>query len=247
MSLEIRGEPSLIFQQNNKIVMKAIVRITLANGCFHEDVGIGVSVLSDPSDAIRMAAKAAVSDSIKRTLQHFGPALGSCLRDKEWVSSDLTPAVQASRGSASKSKHHASDDTAKRPRYDQTMRKEVPRQMGQHSSSSMVPMISLAMNNTSATTTTTSAAAGTVSTFQSPPLEPKVVQAKQNPVAGGNGAPSMNLNENDISYSNPVSSNMHHTPPSLTTSQTSSGSLQKSQQVEMRSHGANVVGELDDD
>ena len=69
--------------------MKAIVRVTLANGCYHEDVGIGSSTLPDPVEAVKVASKGCVSDSIKRTLQHFGPALGSCLRDKEWVSTDL--------------------------------------------------------------------------------------------------------------------------------------------------------------
>ena len=54
------------------------------NGCFHEDVGVSSSNLSDPIEAIKVATKASVSDGIKRALQHFGPALGSCLRDKRY-------------------------------------------------------------------------------------------------------------------------------------------------------------------
>jgi DNA recombination protein Rad52 len=93
LSIEIRGEPSVLFQGNvngkTSVCMKAIVRVTLANGCFHEDVGVSSSCLGDPTDAVKMASKACVSDGIKRALQHFGPALGSCLRDKEFVSQDL--------------------------------------------------------------------------------------------------------------------------------------------------------------
>lgn len=122
MGMEIKAEPSILHQQGNKIVMRSIVRITLVNGCYHEDVGIGISMLSDQAEAIRMASKASVSDAIKRTLQHFGPALGSCLRDKDWVTTDLVPAVAASRGTNSmyKTRSQTSNENTKRGRYHET-------------------------------------------------------------------------------------------------------------------------------
>jgi DNA recombination protein Rad52 len=101
--IEVIKEPSILFQMNNnnKLAMKAVVRITLANGCYHEDVGVGVSTMSDQFEGAKMAAKAAISDGIKRALQHFGPALGSCLRDKEWVNHDIK-AAGASRNTPSR-------------------------------------------------------------------------------------------------------------------------------------------------
>jgi DNA recombination protein Rad52 len=94
LSLEIKSMPTLMHQQNGKTAMRAVVRATLSNGCFHEDIGVGLSTLPDVAEAMRMAAKAAVSDSIKRTLQHFGPALGSCLKDKDF-SADMCATKRA--------------------------------------------------------------------------------------------------------------------------------------------------------
>ncbi len=118
-SIEVRGEPTVLFQSANKLCMKALVRITLANGCFHEDVGVASSNLSDPVEAAKLATKACVSDGIKRVLQHFGPALGSCLRDKDYVARDLMPETKRARQlqpprvspmAAASSRHYAMTD-----------------------------------------------------------------------------------------------------------------------------------------
>ncbi|KAH9251703.1 hypothetical protein BASA81_010373 [Batrachochytrium salamandrivorans] len=93
LSIEVKSEPQVLFQSSSNgkssVCMKAVIRVTLANGCFHEDVGVSASNVGDPIEAVKIASKACVSDGIKRALQHLGPALGSCLRDKDFVSHDL--------------------------------------------------------------------------------------------------------------------------------------------------------------
>ncbi len=101
LSIEVRSEPTVLVQSTaaggkSSVCMKAVVRVTLSNGCFHEDVGVSSSTMGDAVEAAKMAAKACVSDGIKRALQHLGPALGSCLKDKEFVS-HLATQPQAKR------------------------------------------------------------------------------------------------------------------------------------------------------
>ena len=62
----------------------AIVRITLKDGCHHEDVGYGEGLKQNGRGAaIEMAKKSAVTDAMKRCLRLFGNALGNSIYDKE--------------------------------------------------------------------------------------------------------------------------------------------------------------------
>lgn len=90
-SIEVKSEPQVCFrvEGKNSLVMKCIIRVTLQNGCFHEDVGVHISHMNDTAESVRMSTKSCVSDGIKRALQHFGPALGSCLRDKDYTNDHL--------------------------------------------------------------------------------------------------------------------------------------------------------------
>jgi len=60
----------------------AIVRVTLKDGTFHEDVGYGIGENPKRGLAIEKAKKEAISDARKRALRLFGDALGNCLYDK---------------------------------------------------------------------------------------------------------------------------------------------------------------------
>ena len=60
----------------------AVVRVTLKDGTFHEDVGYGNAENPKRGPAIDKAKKEAVSDARKRALRLFGDALGNCLYDK---------------------------------------------------------------------------------------------------------------------------------------------------------------------
>ncbi|KAF2352905.1 DNA repair protein Rad52/59/22 [Trinorchestia longiramus] len=69
--------------------VSACVRVTLKDGAYHEELGYGVSEgLLSKGSSIEKARKEAVSDGLKRSLRHFGNALGNCLGDKlylQWV------------------------------------------------------------------------------------------------------------------------------------------------------------------
>ncbi|KAK5963691.1 recombinase RAD52 PWA37_004016 [Arxiozyma heterogenica] len=64
----------------------AIVRVTLANGTFREDIGYGtVENERRKAAAFERAKKSAVTDALKRSLRSFGNALGNCLYDKDFL------------------------------------------------------------------------------------------------------------------------------------------------------------------
>ncbi|GJD11926.1 DNA repair and recombination protein rti1 [Galdieria sulphuraria] len=61
------------------------LRITLKNGAFREDVGVGFAESHREAEAIEKSQKEAVTDAYKRTLKNFGVALGLCLYDNEHI------------------------------------------------------------------------------------------------------------------------------------------------------------------
>lgn len=64
----------------------AIVRVTLSNGTFREDIGYGtVENERRKAAAFERAKKSAVTDALKRSLRSFGNALGNCLYDKSFL------------------------------------------------------------------------------------------------------------------------------------------------------------------
>lgn len=65
----------------------AIVRVTLSDGAYREDIGYGtVENERRKSAAFERAKKSAVTDALKRSLRGFGNALGNCLYDKDFLS-----------------------------------------------------------------------------------------------------------------------------------------------------------------
>ncbi|CCH60003.1 hypothetical protein TBLA_0C01900 [Henningerozyma blattae CBS 6284] len=63
----------------------AIVRVTLANGTYREDIGYGIVDNEKKAAAFERAKKSAVTDALKRALRAFGNALGNCLYDKDFL------------------------------------------------------------------------------------------------------------------------------------------------------------------
>ncbi|KAE9404588.1 Rad52 22 double-strand break repair protein [Gymnopus androsaceus JB14] len=64
----------------------AIVRVTLRDGVFHEDIGYGLLENSKTKGpALDKCKKEAVTDGLKRTLRNFGNLLGNCLYDKQYT------------------------------------------------------------------------------------------------------------------------------------------------------------------
>ncbi|CCM03269.1 uncharacterized protein FIBRA_05397 [Fibroporia radiculosa] len=77
------------FSEDSKrfsVGVTAIVRVTLRDGVFHEDVGYGLLENSKSKGAaLDKCKKEAVTDAIKRTLRNFGNLLGNCLYDKSYT------------------------------------------------------------------------------------------------------------------------------------------------------------------
>lgn len=66
--------------------VSAFIKVQLKDGCFHEDVGYGVSEgLKSKAMSLEKARKEAVTDGLKRSLRSFGNALGNCILDKEYL------------------------------------------------------------------------------------------------------------------------------------------------------------------
>ncbi|KAH7887038.1 hypothetical protein F5I97DRAFT_1808234, partial [Phlebopus sp. FC_14] len=64
----------------------AIVRVTLRDGVYHEDVGYGMLENSkSKAAALDKCKKEAITDALKRTLRNFGNLLGNCLYDKAYA------------------------------------------------------------------------------------------------------------------------------------------------------------------
>ncbi|CAO1617585.1 unnamed protein product [Parajaminaea phylloscopi] len=64
----------------------AIVRITLRDGTFHEDVGYGRAENAKcKGTGLEKAKKEAVTDAVKRTLRTFGRVMGNCVYDKKFT------------------------------------------------------------------------------------------------------------------------------------------------------------------
>ncbi|EEB89974.1 hypothetical protein MPER_11878, partial [Moniliophthora perniciosa FA553] len=79
----------------------AIVRVTLRDGVYHEDVGYGLLENSkSKGQALDKCKKEAVTDAIKRALRNFGNLLGNCLYDKSYTQEIVKIKVTQSNSTA---------------------------------------------------------------------------------------------------------------------------------------------------
>ncbi|KAF2184470.1 hypothetical protein K469DRAFT_709240 [Zopfia rhizophila CBS 207.26] len=68
------------------IGLSIIVRVTLKDGTYHEDIGYGhIENAKGKAAAFEKAKKEAATDGLKRALRTFGNVLGNCLYDKEYL------------------------------------------------------------------------------------------------------------------------------------------------------------------
>lgn len=66
--------------------MTVIVRVTLRDGTFHEDIGYGhIENCRGKAAAYEKAKKEGTTDALKRALRNFGNVLGNCIYDKEYL------------------------------------------------------------------------------------------------------------------------------------------------------------------
>ncbi|KKK26984.1 hypothetical protein ARAM_002616 [Aspergillus rambellii] len=69
------------------IGLSVIMRVTLKDGAYHEDIGYGhIDNCKGKAAAFEKAKKEATTDALKRALRNFGNVLGNCIYDKDYVS-----------------------------------------------------------------------------------------------------------------------------------------------------------------
>lgn len=72
--------------QRVSIGLSVIVRITLRDGTFHEDIGYGsIENAKGKAMAFEKAKKEGTTDGMKRALRNFGNVLGNCIYDQDYV------------------------------------------------------------------------------------------------------------------------------------------------------------------
>ncbi|OQE36211.1 hypothetical protein PENCOP_c012G00450 [Penicillium coprophilum] len=66
--------------------LSVVIRVTLRDGTFHEDIGYGhIENCKGKAAAFEKAKKEGTTDALKRALRNFGNVLGNCIYDKDYV------------------------------------------------------------------------------------------------------------------------------------------------------------------
>ncbi|KAF7307718.1 hypothetical protein MKEN_01131900 [Mycena kentingensis (nom. inval.)] len=73
-------------QKKYNVGVSVVMRVTLQEGAYHEDVGYGSMENSKSKGAaLDKCKKEAVTDALKRALRNFGNVMGNCLYDKQYT------------------------------------------------------------------------------------------------------------------------------------------------------------------
>ncbi|KAK5116736.1 hypothetical protein LTR62_007410 [Meristemomyces frigidus] len=87
--------------------LSTIVRVTVRDGTFHEDIGYGhIENCKGKAAAFEKAKKEAATDALKRALRNFGNVLGNCLYDKDYLQKITKVKVAPSRWDAENLHRH---------------------------------------------------------------------------------------------------------------------------------------------
>lgn len=106
----------------------AMVRVSLRDGTFHDDVGYGhCENIRGKAAALEKAKKEAVTDGMKRALRTFGRLVGNCLYDKKYTTMVAKMAPQEEKYSPADF-HRRSDSTAVSVAAHQQRRPQAPPQ-----------------------------------------------------------------------------------------------------------------------
>ena len=88
--------------------LSVIVRVTLKDGSFHEDIGYGhIENCKGKAAAFEKAKKEGTTDGLKRALRTFGNVLGNCIYDKEFVAKVTKVKVAPSKWDVDNLHRHA--------------------------------------------------------------------------------------------------------------------------------------------
>ncbi|CAG8949179.1 hypothetical protein HYFRA_00004802 [Hymenoscyphus fraxineus] len=76
--------------------LSVVVRVTLRDGTYHEDLGYGhIENAKGKAAAFEKSKKEATTDGLKRALRMFGNVLGNCIKDKDYLQKVLKVKVPA--------------------------------------------------------------------------------------------------------------------------------------------------------
>ncbi|KAM0333399.1 hypothetical protein ACHAQA_002060 [Verticillium albo-atrum] len=107
--------------------LSVIVRVTLRDGTFHEDIGYGhIENCKGKAAAFEKAKKEGTTDALKRALRNFGNVLGNCIYDKEYLAK--VTKMKPGPTKFDESKLHRHSDFAKKEekeREDSLIKKEM--------------------------------------------------------------------------------------------------------------------------
>lgn len=68
------------------VALSVIVRVTLRDGTYHEDIGYGHGDnYKERASAFEKAKKEGTTDALKRALRTFGNVLGNCIYEKDYL------------------------------------------------------------------------------------------------------------------------------------------------------------------
>ena len=100
--------------QRVSIGLSVIVRVTLRDGTYHEDIGYGsIENAKGKAMAFEKAKKEGTTDGLKRALRSFGNVLGNCIYDKDYVSQVTKHKAQPVKKFDPSNLHRHSDFVAK--------------------------------------------------------------------------------------------------------------------------------------
>lgn len=107
--------------------LSVIVRVTLRDGTFHEDIGYGhMENAKGKAAAFEKAKKEGTTDGLKRALKNFGNVLGNCLYDKDYLKNVTKMKVGSTKFEADKLHRHSTFAPVKRE-PEATLIEEKPR------------------------------------------------------------------------------------------------------------------------
>lgn len=88
--------------------LSVIMRVTLRDGSFHEDIGYGhIENCKGKAAAFEKAKKEGTTDALKRALRNFGNVMGNCIYDKTYLAKVTKMKVEPSKFDESGLHRHA--------------------------------------------------------------------------------------------------------------------------------------------
>ena len=88
--------------------LSVIMRVTLRDGTFHEDIGYGhIENCKGKAAAFEKAKKEGTTDGLKRALRNFGNVLGNCIYDKEYLAKVTKIKVQPGKWNVANLHRHS--------------------------------------------------------------------------------------------------------------------------------------------